>query len=107
MEKSPLLETIGDTVENRVIDFLIEGGGIDYSKTDIADGCEISRPTLYKILPKLIEEGTVKATRKLGQIELYTLNEENEKVKTLLKLEEILLRKSFESVGGAEPQASV
>ena len=48
MEGSILLGTIGDTLENRVIDFLIEGRGLDYSKTDIADGCEISRPTVYK-----------------------------------------------------------
>ena len=98
MEKSILLETIGDTIENRIIDFLIEGRGIDYSKTDIADGCEISRPTVYKILPKLIKEGLVKITRTIGRIMLYTLNTENEKVRTLLKLEEMLLKKSFESV---------
>ncbi len=98
MEKSILLETIGDTIENRVIDFLIEGRGIDYSKTDIADGCEISRPTVYKVLPKLTKEGVVKITRKMGRITLYTLNIENEKVKNLLKLEQMLLQKSFEGV---------
>ncbi len=40
-EKSMLLETIGDTTENRMIDFLIEGKGISYSKKDIAEGCDI------------------------------------------------------------------
>ncbi len=97
-EKSLLLETIGDTIENRVIDFLIEGKGIDYSKKDISDGCEISRPTVYKILPMLLEDKIIKVTRKVGRITLYTLNTENEKIKALLKLEEILLKKSFESV---------
>ncbi len=98
MEKSILLETIGDSIENRIIDFLIEGRGITYSKKDIADGCEISRPTLYKILPHLVTEGVVKIVRKIGRITLYTLNEENEKVKSLLSLEKILLQKSFESI---------
>jgi len=102
-EKSMLLEVIGDMPENRVIDFLIEGRGIDYSKQDIADGCELSRPTIYKILPKLIKEGTVKATRTIGRITLYRLNEENEKAKALLKLEEILLKESFEEVKEAVP----
>ncbi len=97
-EKSLMLETIGDTTENRVIDFLIEGKGIDYSKKDVADGCGISRPTVYKILPILLKEGVIKVTRKVGRITLYTLNTENEKVKTLLKLEEMLLKKSFETV---------
>jgi len=96
MEKSILLETIGDTIENRVIDFLIEGRGIDYSKTDIADGCRISRPSVYKILPKLLKEKVVKVTRTMGRITLYTLNTGNDKAKALLKLEEILLHESFE-----------
>lgn len=98
MEKSILLETIGDTIENRIIDFLIEGKGLDYSKKDIADGCEISRPTVYKILPKLVKGGVVKITRKVGRITLYTINQENEKVKALLKLEEMLLQKCFQSI---------
>lgn len=98
MEKSILLEVIGNTVENRIIDFLIEGSGIDYTKKDIADGCAISRPTLYKILPKLIKEGITKPTRKIGRVQMYSLNAENEKVRALMKLEEFLLKKSFEEV---------
>lgn len=96
MNKSMLLEIIGDTIENRIIDFLIEGRGIDYTKKDIATGCEISRPTLYKIFPKLIKEGIIKATRTIGRVQLYTLNIKNQKVIALLKLEEFLLKKSFE-----------
>jgi len=96
MEKSILLETIGDSIENRIIDFLIEGIGIDYSITDIADGCRISRPTVYKILPKLIKNKIVIPTRTIGRIQLYTLNKDNQKVKVLLKMEEMLLKGSFE-----------
>jgi DNA-binding transcriptional ArsR family regulator len=99
-EKSMLLEVIGDSPENRVIDFLMEGKGIDYSITDIAEGCEVSRPTIYKILPKLIKKGVVKTTRKIGRITLYRLDEQNEKVKALLTLEGILLKESFQQVEG-------
>ena len=98
MNKSMLLEVIGDTIENRIIDFLIEGIGLDYTKKDIADNCNISRPTLYKILPKLVKEGLVKPTRTIGRSQLYSLNRENDKVKALLKLEGFLLKKSFEEV---------
>lgn len=93
-----LLETIGDSVENRVLDFLIEGKGLDYSKTDIADGCELSRPTIYKILPALLKDGAVKITRKVGRITFYTLNPKNERVNALLKLEELLVKESFKDV---------
>ena len=98
MDKSILLEVIGDTVENRIIDFLIEGRGIDYTKKDIADNCEISRPTLYKVFPRLVKEGIIKPTRMIGRVQLCTLNTNNEKVKALLKLEEFLLKKSFEEI---------
>lgn len=93
-----LLEVIGDTTENRIIDFLIEGKGLDYTKKDIADNCEISRPTLYKVFPKLVKQGITKPTRTIGRVQLYSLNTENEKVKALLKLEEFLLKKSFEEL---------
>lgn len=93
-----LLETIGDTMENRILDFLIEGIGIDYTKTDIADNCNISRPTLYKTLPELIKKNLVNPTRTIGNVQLYTLNTKNERVKALIKLEEILLKKSFEDL---------
>ena len=93
-----LLEVIGDSIENRIIDFLIEGRGLDYTKKDIADDCEISRPTLYKVFPKLLKEGIIKPTRTIGRVQLYTLNIENEKVKALLKLEEILLKRSFDEM---------
>lgn len=93
-----LLHVIGDTIENRVIDFLIEGRGIDYTKKDIADNCDISRPTLYKVFPKMLKEGIIKPTRKIGRVQLYSLNTDNEKVKALLELETILLKKSFDVV---------
>ena len=93
---SMLLEVIGDTMENRIIDFLIEGMGIDYTKTDIAGNCRISRPTLYKIFPALLKQGVIKETRVIGRVQLYSLNTDNERVRALLKMEEFLLSKSFE-----------
>jgi len=99
-EKSILLEVIGDTVENRIIDFLIEGRGLDYSKKDIAEGCDISRPTVYKVLPRLIKESIVKEQRMIGRIALYALNLTNERVKALVRLEETLLKDSMNSMTG-------
>lgn len=93
-----LLEIIGDSIENKITDFLIEGVGIDYTKKDIADACNISRPTLYKIFPKLVKQKIIKPTRIIGRVQLYSLNSSNEKIKALLKLEEFLLKKSFEDI---------
>ena len=91
-----IIEVIGDTIENRIIDFLIEGRGIDYTKSDIAKNCRISRPTLYKVFSRLEKEKIVKPSRIIGRVQLYSLNENNERIKALLKLEEFLLKNSFE-----------
>jgi len=93
--KSMLLEVIGDTIINRIIDFLIEGKGIDYTKTDIANNCKISRPTLYKVFPILVKQKIIKSTRTIGRVKLYTLNTNNPRVQALMKLEELLLKQSF------------
>lgn len=95
MEKIMLLEVIGDTPGNKVIDFLIEGMGISYTKKDIAAGAGISRPTLYKIFPTLGKQGVIKAAGMVGRIKLYALNGENARVKALIALEGIMLRDSF------------
>lgn len=100
MGKTQLLDVIGYTTENRIVDFLIEGKGMEYTKTDIARGSGISRPTLYKAWPSLVKEKIVGPTKTIGRIKLYTLNEECEKVKMLLKLEEMLLKRSFEEAEG-------
>lgn len=102
-----LLETIGDTIENRILDFLIEGRGMDYDKKDIADACGVSRPTIYKILPLLVQSGEVKATRKVGRIEFYSINLENARVKILLKLEKLLLKESFAGAGRSDEPSVV
>jgi len=94
-----LLDVIGDTVENRIIDFLIEGRGFDYTKTNIAEGSGISRPTLYKVLPKMVNAKLVVLTRVIGNVQLYMLNAKNERIQALLKLEEFLLKRSFEEIG--------
>ena len=48
-----------------------------YSKEEIAEISEISRPTLYRIWPVLEGNGLLKETRKYGNAKLYKINEEN------------------------------
>lgn len=82
-EKSLLIRFIGDTPKTRIIDFLIDNKGMDYSKTDIAKGADISRATLFKYWNEIKEFNLVKETRCFGKTKLYTLNTENELVQKL------------------------
>ena len=84
-------ETLGDTPVIRVLDFLIEGRGLDYSLSDIAENSNIGWTTLHRIWDKMIRLNIVKPTREIGRAKLFKLNEENPAVKELIKLYDTLL----------------
>ena len=53
-------KSLGDTPKIRVLEFLIEGRELDYSITDIAEGAEIGRTTLFRVWGDLIENKIIK-----------------------------------------------
>lgn len=84
-------ETLGDTPVIRVLDFLIEGRGLDCSLSDIAENSNIGWTTLHRIWDNLIKSGIVKPTREIGRAKLFKLNEENPAVEELIKFYDTLL----------------
>lgn len=79
--KSPML---------KVLDFLMDNESFDYSKTDIAEGTELSRTTLFKVWPKLEALGLITATRTVGKAKMYRLNKKNPIVKKLMELDDAI-----------------
>lgn len=79
-------KAIGDTPKIRVIEFLIEGRDLDYSISDIAEGAEIGRTTLFRIWNDLVKSGIIKHTRDIGNAKLYRINMENKVVKKLVEI---------------------
>lgn len=77
-------KVLGDTPQIRVLEFLIEGRELDYSISDIAEGAEIGRTTLFRIWDDLIKNKIIKPTRQIGNAKLYILNIENIFVKKLI-----------------------
>ena len=90
-EKTIFRETLGDAPVIRVLDFLIEGRGLDYSLSDIAENSSIGWTTLHRIWDKMLKLEIVKPTREIGRAKLFKLNEENPAVKDLIKLYDTLL----------------
>ena len=84
-------EALGDSPVIRVIDFLIEGRGLDYSLSDIAENSAIGWTTLHRIWDNLVRLRIVRPTREIGRAKLFKLNEENPAVKELIKLYDTLL----------------
>ena len=86
---------LGDTPKIRVLEFLIEGRELDYSISDIAEGAEIGRTTLFRIFDDLIKSGIVVPTRQIGNAKLFRLNRNNLFVKKMVELfDQIILHKT-------------
>ena len=89
-------EALGDSPVIRVLDFLIEGRGLDYSLSDIAENSNIGWTTLHRIWDKLLKLEIVKPTREIGRAKLFKLNEENDAVKRIINLYDTLLYQETE-----------
>ena len=89
-------EALGDSPVIRVLDFLIEGRGLDYSLSDIAENSNIGWTTLHRIWDKLLKLEIVSPTREIGRAKLFKLNEENPAIKELIKVYDTLLYQETE-----------
>jgi len=87
-------KALGDTPKIRVLEFLIEGRELDYSISDIAEGAEIGRTTLFRIFDDLLENNIIIFTRQIGNAQLYKLNIDNKFVKKLVEIfDEVIMSK--------------
>lgn len=77
---------LGDNPKIRVLEFLIEGRELDYHITDIAEGAEISRTTLFRIWEDLISSKIIVPTREIGNAKLFKLNQNSPFVKKMIEL---------------------
>ena len=57
MRKSSLLNLTGGIPLFKIIDFLLENKGMDFSKSDIAKGAEISRASLFNYWNEIEKHG--------------------------------------------------
>lgn len=95
-DNSLLLSLTGDMPLFKIVDFLLDNKGMDFSKTDIAKGAEISRASLFNYWAELERYGIVKVTRSFGNTKLYTLNSKNPVTQKIIELEKTLIAEALE-----------
>ena len=95
MEKSLLLNLTGEMPLFKIIDFLLENKGMDFSKSDISKGAEISRASLFNYWSEVERHGIVKVTRSFGKTKLYTLNTKNPITQRIIELEKSLISEAM------------
>ena len=71
----------------RTFDFLLDNPFSQFTKSDIAKGSSVSRPTVYKIVPVLVKMGVLERTRNFGITELFELNLSSPLVVSLMKFD--------------------
>lgn len=95
-ETSLLLNLTGEMPLFKIIDFLLDNKGMDFSKTDIAKGAEISRASLFNYWNEIEKHGIVKTTRSFGKTKLYTLNSKNPVTQKIIELEKTLIAEALD-----------
>jgi len=94
MQETLFREYLDDTPKIRVLEFLIEGRELDYSISDIAEGAEIGRTTLFRIFEDLLKTGIIVLTREIGNAKLFRLNMKSNFVRKLVEVfDEIIMQK--------------
>lgn len=106
MDKSLLIQYLGDTPKLRIIDFFLENRS-DYSKKEIIEGIGISKTTFYKIWDELVKFGIVQETRRFGKARLYTLSENNPVIKKFMALDAELAKQAMQQSIKAEKMVAV
>ena len=77
-------ETYGNTIPNRILEYLMENEDLDFAVGDMAKELQISKPKAYEIIGNFEKKGYVKKSRIVGKTQLYILNKENSRVKLFL-----------------------
>ena len=101
-EESIFLDVVGDSPTMRVLQYLIEGRGLDYSLTDIAKNAGVSWVTLHKVFLKLIKYAMVVKTREIGKAKMYKINEKNQIAKYFIELYDMLIMQELSKVAKSQ-----
>ena len=95
-----LKHALGDIPMVRVLDFMLEHLGLDYTTKEIAEYADVAPGAVKRDFGRLIECGMVTETRKIGVSQLYTLNTDDVIADALIEFDEVL--SSYMSVEPAD-----
>ena len=98
LQKSFFLQYLGDNPKIRILDFLMDNFVQDFSLPQIAEGGSVAYTTLIEILPKLLEQGIIIETRKIGKSRLYRIDLDNPIAKAFFTIDMKLSEAAIEKV---------
>lgn len=78
-------ETYGNTIHNRILEYVLENQDIDFAIGDMAKELGISKPKAYEVIKYFEVKKYIIKSRLVGKTQLYKLSKENKRVKLFLK----------------------
>ncbi|MBI3026623.1 hypothetical protein HYY70_00785 [Candidatus Woesearchaeota archaeon] len=96
-KNSLFIELFGNSPTIRILDFLLTERELDFSISDMARNSAIGRATLYRIWEQLIKNKIIIPTRIIGKSKLYKLNLNNQKIKKLIEIDDMLILEELRS----------
>ena len=84
-ETGAFCQIYGDTLQNCVLEYMLENQELDFAVGDMAKELGISKPKAYEIVGYFERKDYVKKSRVVGKTQLYALNKENQRVKLFLR----------------------
>ena len=93
-----VFERLFPTAGASLLDFFLVFRAYDYTEAELVRRTHLTPKTVSKELLKLTKEGILKITRKVGRSNMYALNSESPKVKSLIQYSDIEVKKAYESL---------
>jgi len=90
-----LSKVLGESPQIKIAEVFAEHYEDELSAPDIARMTDVSKATVYDYIKGLLKEGVIKKTRRVGKTQLYQLNYQNIKAKTILLLENYLVKEGL------------
>lgn len=78
-----LEDFLGETSEIKIVDFLAENNDNSYNQTEISEFTGLSRTTVNKKIPEMIQNNILEIKEEIGRLRTYQLAD-NEIVKMLI-----------------------
>ncbi|MBU2637894.1 MAG: hypothetical protein KJ955_02890 [Nanoarchaeota archaeon] len=78
-------KTYGDTIENRILEYILENQELDFAVSDMAKGLGVSKPKAYEVIKDFETKGYIKKSRIIGKTQLYVMNRDNKRIQLFLK----------------------
>jgi len=96
--ESFFVKAFGGAPVVKIMDFLLESRGFDFTREDVVEESGVSRGTVDKMWPSLEGLGVVVETRRIGNGVLYEVNKKSSVVRKLAELDRELTKAGTEKL---------